>query len=93
MINNPVRYSFDGGHLVLQFNGKQYSATMGGLFPRNACGYAAFFGFLIAEIEHQIAGNMHIMKLHPFSWSDMWTIKDALSDKIRSGEYLACVPE
>ncbi len=93
MTNNPVRYSFDGGRLVIQFDGKQYAATMGGLFPQSACGYAAFFGFLIAEIEHQIAGDMHIMKLHTFSWSDMWAIKDELSARIRSGEYLACVPE
>lgn len=79
-------YSFDGCEVKIELeNGKTYKAYMGGLFYGS---YAAFFGFLVAEIEYAIGKRADVPKLRGMTWNEMWAIKDELVDHIKSTHYL-----
>ena len=81
------KYSFNGSVLAIELeSGKTYQAFMGGLFGEK---YAAFFGFLVGEIEHRIAGDLErCYKLDGLTWRDMWAIKDTLVERIRNEDFI-----
>ena len=79
-------FSFDGFSLKIVFeNKKTYQSFMGGLFEDK---YAAYFGFLVAEIEYRIHERLNVSKLENLTWNEMWEIKDELVRRIKENDFI-----
>lgn len=79
-------FSFDGFSVRVIFeNGKTYKSFMGGLFGDK---YAAYFGFLVAEIEYCIQERLNVSKLENLTWEEMSEIKDELVRRIKEDDFI-----
>ena len=81
-----MKYQFDGGFLYITFrDGKEYKATMGGLFDQN---YSAFFGFLIGEVEFFLLDRLNSRRLAALSLEDVCVLKNELVRRVREQNFI-----
>lgn len=82
-----TEFRYDGFEITVTFaSGRTVKGYVGGLFD-GFHKHAAFFGFLIAQLEMSINGT-DVIKFRGLTFEEKWALKEALAKSIKLGSYI-----